>query len=91
MAYDEDAISLRSLSPISVYPDEITNTTLSSSTINKPPTTRTSTPVQEPFIIVNAIKHNKLLILYHYLPNFLHLFPHPRFKPTPLLFKILKY
>ncbi|KAH3798321.1 hypothetical protein DPMN_151919 [Dreissena polymorpha] len=58
MADDEDARSLRSPSPISLHPDEITNTTLSSSvsTINKPPTPRPSTPLQEPSIIVNAIK-----------------------------------
>ncbi|KAH3862037.1 hypothetical protein DPMN_024993 [Dreissena polymorpha] len=59
MADDEDARSLRSPSPISLHPDEITNTTLncsSSSTINKPSTPRPSTPMQEPSIIVNAMK-----------------------------------
>ncbi|KAH3695095.1 hypothetical protein DPMN_082549 [Dreissena polymorpha] len=59
MADDEDARSLRSPSPISLHPDEIINTTLSSSsssTINEPPTPRPSTPVQQPSIIVNAIK-----------------------------------
>ncbi|KAH3826196.1 hypothetical protein DPMN_128092 [Dreissena polymorpha] len=59
MADDEDAISIRSPSPISLHPDEITNTTLSSSstsTINKTPTPRPSTPLQELSIIVNAKK-----------------------------------
>ncbi|KAH3778282.1 hypothetical protein DPMN_179737 [Dreissena polymorpha] len=59
MADDEDARSLRSPSPISLHPDESTNTTLycsSPSTINKPPTPRPSTPLQEPAIIVNAMK-----------------------------------
>ncbi|KAH3874600.1 hypothetical protein DPMN_037847 [Dreissena polymorpha] len=48
MADDDDARSLWSPSPISIHPEEITDTTSSSSTINKPLTTRLSTPVQEP-------------------------------------------
>ncbi|KAH3858049.1 hypothetical protein DPMN_100668 [Dreissena polymorpha] len=48
MADDDDARSLRSPSPISIHHEEISDTTSSSSTINKPLTTRLSTPVQEP-------------------------------------------
>ncbi|KAH3727886.1 hypothetical protein DPMN_053832 [Dreissena polymorpha] len=39
----------------------------------------------------SLLKHDQLLLQHHYLMNFLHLFPHPRFKLTPLLFKILNY
>jgi len=48
MADDDDARSLRSPSPISIHPEEITDTTSSPPTINKSLTTRLSTPVQEP-------------------------------------------
>ncbi|KAH3795111.1 hypothetical protein DPMN_148656 [Dreissena polymorpha] len=57
MANDDDARSLRSPSPISIYPEEITDTTSSPSTINKSLTTRLSTPVQEPFFILFNIIH----------------------------------
>ncbi|KAH3862437.1 hypothetical protein DPMN_025404 [Dreissena polymorpha] len=72
MANDDNARSLRSPSKISIHPEEITDTTSSSSTINKSLTTRLSTPVQE-----SARAATPATPLFDELPAPAHLSPLP--------------